>query len=102
MSFGEGVVYSHRLLRGIPGSRKSLPRGNHTGISERTVAIGQADISQGVLGILCDGLLKVFNGLIDAFLSALFVKPEAALQIVLVGFGIRGIALSHALRVFAR
>ena len=45
-------------------------------------------------GIDLDGLLKVFNALVDVFNGAL-VPMEAAFQVLLVGFSVFGAAFRY-------
>src|ERR1700747_1069035 len=102
MSFGQCVVQFYCLQRGLLGSRKGLFWRNKTktGTTKDSVAIGQAGISLCIAGIFCDGLLKVFDALFKSILVR-FVPPVAALQVILIGVGIRRIAFGHALFFFA-
>src|ERR1700731_4168960 len=98
MSFGKCVVYFQCLQRSLFSFRKCLLRRNKTVVCTSTVGIGHAAISQSVGGVFCDGLLKIFDALVESFLASL-VPPKAALQVELIGLGICGVALRHALLI---
>src|SRR5690242_19189083 len=99
MGFGQRVINFQGLQRGLLGPWKGLLWGNETEGHKAVVGIGQTGISQSVIRVFLNRLLKVLDALVQSFLASL-VPPETAFQIVLIGFGTGGVALGHALLIF--
>ncbi len=94
MGFGKRTVDFQRFQSGLFGPLIRLRRRRKTKNRKQNIAISQAIVSQGVPGIFGNCLLKVFGTFVQ---SETCLLPEIAPpQIVLIGFGVRGVASYQA------
>src|SRR5437764_9699679 len=88
MGFRKGIIKSNCLARGFFGKLFALSRGDSNVVARRyIVGVGEAGVSQGVVGIGSDCLLKKANAPFQSFLGA--TVPElTAFEKEPVGFRI--------------
>src|SRR5260370_41461080 len=101
MSFGDRLVNFQCPQRGLPSLGIGIFRWNNTISYKSAVRISQSRIGERVSGIFLNGLLKEIDAFVQAIRSP-FVEPVTALQIILIGVRIGGIAFGHALFILTR
>ena len=68
MGLAKAVVELESALGCVSRLGKGLAR-RHVVVAEQAKAVSQTRISQGVIGVLLDGFLKMHDGLADPFLG---------------------------------
>src|ERR1700719_2156999 len=100
MSLSESAVQFERF-QGHLGSFCSRAPGRHCAVSARTKqseGVGEARISQGIVGIVLNGAVKIINSLVQFLLGSLF-RTVASFEVELISLGILCTALSQLERL---
>src|SRR5579864_840874 len=89
MSLSESAVQFDGF-QGHLGSFCSRAPGRHCAVSagtKQSKGIGEARISQGIVGIVLNGAVKIINSLVQSLLGSLF-RTVASLEVELISLGI--------------